>query len=195
MPKDDDFLGNRIRFTGEEPEKYAEWRIWAYSRLRKASAKGHPAEQLVDVLIDLLTPGTPAFGVLKKIKPEILERSGAEKLVFAELDKLYPIPTADEETTQSLTALKSIKPENNELTSVFLGRLKSLFDTADVQGLKYPDKIKADMLLDSLNMPEASHRRRRRVASRVASLLNYVLPPKMGHRRRRVASRVASLLN
>ena len=108
--------GHLIRFDGSKPEDYEEWEIYARSHLRKKERGGMPKEALGDELVTMITPNSPAFKTIKKIKNfnEIIQKPGAEKLIFQALAKRYPKQTDKEKQNKALADVKDLRPRKDE---------------------------------------------------------------------------------
>lgn len=148
-------------FDGTDASKFEQWKIWVDSYLRKKRNNGMKEEHLGYELITLLKPDTPVFKLVTRMKnySTIITQVDGYKKILAYMEKRYSIQSTEEEQTEALSAVKTLKPERGEMMKAYLGRADTVFDEGENHGVSYSDQVKTDMIMDNLGMPMNSQSR------------------------------------
>lgn len=136
----------RFSGDGENPTKeWKRWKRWSKAFLAVQKAKGMPAEAFGPLLFTLLD-GT-AVRSFDQVGLEKLETAGGQDIIYEVLDNRFPEEEAHDRIGEVLDCIFGLEVKKQESTSVFTGRVRSAFATAEAEGINSPSVARGYLLL------------------------------------------------
>lgn len=136
------------RFSGEgdnPPKQYRQWKRWARAFLKVQASKGMKEDAYGSVLYTLLDG--PALKAFDAVDMGEIEEVGGQDLIFQVLDERYPEEASHDRLGEVLDAVFDLKVERGESTASFTGKVRTAFQQAEAEGIRFPSVARGYMVL------------------------------------------------
>lgn len=143
--------GTRVdvrRFSGESQDaqkEYRRWKRWTRAYLTVQKSRGVPEEALGSLLHTLLDGA--ALRAFDAISMDDIETAGGQQVIYEVLDNRFPEEASHDRIGEVLDNIFDLRVERGETTAVFTGKVKSAFNAAEAEGVKFPDVARGYLLM------------------------------------------------